>query len=305
MAEAKKSKEKQLKEAELIAEAAPLAVEGEAAPVAKAGKKSAKALKEGEAKQAKQERKHTKTEAEANPKEIKKPTRTKAERAGKKYREAVKQVEVGKEYELKEALSLAVKTSTTKFDSTVELHINLGVDPRQADQNIRGIVVLPSGTGKTARIAVLAEGDDAAKAKTAGADIAGVDEVLALLDKEDIHFDVLISTPALMAKLGKYARLLGPKGLMPNPKSGTVTNDIATAIKDAKAGRVEYRVDQAGIVHLSVGKVSFGPDKLLLNAEAVLLAIRAAKPASLKGVYIKSTFVTTSMGPSVKIASAR
>lgn len=305
MAQAKKTKDKTEKEAEPIVEAAPVSASEKPAPVAKAGKKSPKAIKETEAKQAKQERKQAKTESETKPKEVKKLTRTKAERAGKKYREAARLIDANREYELKEALELAVKTSTTKFDSTVELHINLGVDPKQADQNVRGMVVLPAGTGKVVRVAVFAEADEAAKAKAAGAEVAGTDEVIALLEKEDISFDVLISTPALMARLGKFAKFLGPKGLMPNPKSGTVSNDIAGAVSDAKAGRVEYRVDQAGIVHLGIGKVSFAADKLLANAEAVLAAIRAAKPASLKGTYINSTFVTTSMGPSVKIAPVR
>jgi len=201
-----------------------------------------------------------------------------------------------------EALDLAVRTSPTKFDATVELHVNLGVDPKQADQNVRDNVTLPAGTGKSLRVAVFAEGDNVAKAKAAGADIAGEADLLARLDKEEINFDVLITSPNLMARLGKYAKLLGPKGLMPNPKSGTITADIAKAIKEAKAGRVEYRVDQAGIIHLGIGKVSFGAEKLRQNAEAVLASIRAAKPASLKGTYINSAYITTTMGPSIKVA---
>jgi large subunit ribosomal protein L1 len=309
--EPKITKEKQLKEAEIVAEPAPIAepaeveteiTEPDASTQAKAGKRSAKATREAEAKEQKQERK---AKAEESPKEAskiaKKPTRPKAERAGKKYREAAKLVDNTRIYPLGEALELATKTSTTKFDSTVELHINLGVDPKQADQNVRDTVVLPAGTGKTIRIAVLADSDGAKLGKAAGADLAGEDELLAQLEKEQIEFDVLIATPSMMPKLGKYARLLGPRGLMPNPKSGTVTTDVAKAVNEAKAGRVEYRVDQAGIIHLGIGKVSFGAAKLEENASAVLSSIRAAKPASLKGTYLKAGFVTTSMGPGIRI----
>jgi large subunit ribosomal protein L1 len=201
---------------------------------------------------------------------------------------------------LNEAIELATKTSPTKFDAAVEMHLNLGVDPKQADQNVRDTVALPAGTGKTIKIAVIAEPEDAKKAKTAGADIADADQLFADLDKEKIEFDVLICVPQMMAKLGKYARLLGPRGLMPNPKSGTVTANVATAVSEAKAGKVEYRVDQAGIVHLSIGKVSFNPAKLQQNAEAVMASLRAAKPASVKGIYLKSGYISTSMGPSIK-----
>ncbi|MDB5160854.1 MAG: ribosomal protein [Candidatus Saccharibacteria bacterium] len=314
MAEAKKRAVKAKKETE-VKEEPQAAVEATKEPTAtteetkaepktataKAGKRSTKAVREVEEKVEKQERKAEASTSDKPKPTTKNPTRPKAERAGKKYREAAKLVEADKLYSLAEALDLATKTSTTKFDSTVELHINLGVDPRQADQNVRDIVVLPAGTGKTVRIAVFAEGDDIKKAKDAGADFAGNEELLAQLDKEDINFEVLISTPMLMAKLGKYARMLGPRGLMPNPKSGTVTTDVAKAVTEAKAGRVEFRVDQAGIVHLGVGKVSFGADKLSQNATAVIASIRAAKPASLKGSYIKTAHITTSMGPSIKV----
>ncbi len=274
------------------------------ATVAKAGKRSAKAVAEKEAEAAKEARKTAKTEedAEAPKKPAKKPARTKLERAGKKFREVAKLVEKDKEYTVKEALELAVKTSPVKFDATVELHINLGVDPRQADQNVRDTLVLPAGTGKTVRIAVLAEADDAAAAKKAGADIAGSDELLQSIEKGVINFDTLIATPAMMAKLGKYARVLGPKGLMPNPKSGTVTPDVAKAVTQAKAGRVEYRVDSTGIVHLGAGKVSFGEDKLLQNVQAIFASIKANKPASLKGLYVKRITITTTMGPGIKVA---
>ena len=272
---------------------------------AKAGKRSAKSLTEAEEKVKKEERKKTvavdkKTDEKS--KILVKPPRPRAERAGKKYRETIKQIDKSKQYSLAEAVDLAAKTSTTKFDSTIELHVNLAVDPKLADQNIRGSVSLPAGTGKTLRVAVFAEDSDVKTAKAAGADIAGSDELLKLLEKDQLDFDILISPPTMMSRLGKYARLLGPKGLMPNPKSGTVTTDIAKAVKEAKAGRVEYRLDQAGIVHLAIGKASFGPEKLLQNAEAVLASIRAAKPTSVKGVYIKSTYLTSTMGPSIRVA---
>lgn len=273
----------------------------------KAGKKSPKAIKEAEAKKQKEDKKveSKKTEDQKPIKEVKK-ARSKVERSSKKYREVYKLIEKDKVYSLEEALELATKTSTTKFDSTVELHINLGVDPKQADQNVRDNVVLPAGTGKTIRICVLAEAEDAKKAKDAGADFAGLDELLAKLDKEDIDFDVLISTPLLMSRLGKYARLLGPRGLMPSPKSGTVTADVVTAVSEAKAGKVEYRVDQAGIVHLGIGKVSFGANKLIENAAVVMASIRNSKPSSIKGNYIENITVTTTMGPGIKVdTSAR
>ena len=268
---------------------------------AKAGKRSVKGIEESEAKAQKIEKQHHRDEsieaetADQAPKQPVKPTRTRLERRSKGYRKAAEQVDKTKLYSLKEALELATKTSPTKFDASVELHINLGVDPRQADQNIRSSLVLPAGTGKTVRVAVFA--DD----KAEGADLNGVDDIIKQLEKGQINFDTLIATPANMAKLGKYARLLGPRGLMPNPKSGTVTTDVAKAVQEAKAGRVEYRVDSTGIVHLSIGKVSFGGDKLLKNATAVMDSIKSNKPQSLKGNYIKTIHITTTMGPSVKV----
>jgi len=270
--------------------------------VAKAGKRSAKAIAEAEELEAKEERKASGEVAEAKPKAPVTPTRSRLERRGKHFRKSAGLLEVGKTYGLKEAVELAQKTSHVKFDATVEIHARLGVDPRQADQNIRDNLVLPAGTGKTVKIVVLTE--DGAAAIKAGADIAGVDEVFAELDKGNLDFDVLISTPALMAKLGKHARTLGPRGLMPNPKSGTVTNDIAKAIAESKAGRVEYRVDSTGIVHLGIGKVSFTAPQLLKNAEAVIASITSNKPSSLKGNYYKSVYLTTSMGPSIAIDTA-
>jgi len=271
--------------------------------VAKAGKRSAKAIAETEEKQAKEERKAqaASSEEQQKPKTNARPPRSKLERKGKNYRKLAEKVEKDKAYSLAESVNLAIETNPAKFDATAELHIRLGVDPRHADQNIRDIVVLPAGTGKTVRIAVLADVDDAAKAKKAGADKAGSEEIFAQLDKGIIDFDTLIATPAMMPKLGKYAKTLGPKGLMPNPKSGTVTADVEKAISEAKAGRVEYRVDSTGIVHVGFGKVSFGADKLIQNAQAILTSIKSAKPSSIKGSYVKSIYITTSMGPSILV----
>ncbi|MBR5408711.1 50S ribosomal protein L1 [Candidatus Saccharibacteria bacterium] len=223
------------------------------------------------------------------------------ERRGKKYQEAYKLVEKGKVYSLKDAIALATKTSTVKFDATLEAHIRLGVDPRQADQNIRATIVLPNGNGKTVRVAVFAPLDEAKKAKAAGADIAEDEEFLKQLEKGTINFDVLISTPQYMPKLGKFARLLGPKGLMPNPKAGTVTADVEKAVKEAKAGKVEYRVDKQSIVHIGLGKLSFGEAKLLENAEAFFSSLKSQKPASIKGQFVKSIYLTTTMGPSIAV----
>lgn len=267
--------------------------------VAKAGKRSAKGLKEAEEKQAKvegqQHRDEAKSEEAEKPKQPVKPARSRLERRGKNFRKSAELVEKDKAYSLAEALELATKTSSVKFDATVELHVNLGVDPRHADQNIRDNLVLPSGTGKTVRVAVFADEN------ADGADVSGVETITKALDKGTIDFDILISTPANMAKLGKYARLLGPRGLMPNPKSGTVTQDVQKAINEAKAGRVEYRVDSTGIVHLGIGKVSFGGAKLLANAQAVFASLRSNKPTSVKGNYMKAVHITTTMGPSITV----
>lgn len=275
--------------------------------LAKAGKHSEKGILETKQKQAKIERqlhKDDKLEDQdqsKKPKKVVKPTRSKLERRGKKYQELHKLIEKSKEYSISEAIDLATKTNPSKFDASVELHIRLGVDPRQADQNIRGTLNLPAGTGKSIRVAVFADEDDVKKAKSVGADIAGTDDFLQMLDKEQLDFDILISTPQMMAKLSKYARLLGPKGLMPNPKSGTVTKDVGSAVKEAKAGKVEFRVDASGIVHLAFGKTSFKTSDLVANAKAVTNAIKSAKPATLKGGYVISVYITTSMGPSIKV----
>lgn len=272
---------------------------------AKAGKRSEKSLKETDDKIAKEERKAQVEENEAQkPSVAQKPARSRLERRSKGYRKSAEQLDASKTYALAEALGLATKTSHVKFDASVELHVRLGVDPRQADQNLRDTVVLPAGTGKKIRVAVFADADQVAAAKKAGADIAAGEEFLEQLAKGSIDFDILIATPATMPKLGKYARLLGPKGLMPNPKSGTVTTDVVKAVTESKAGRVEYRVDSTGIVHVAVGKVSFGEDKLLQNAQAILASIKANKPSGLKGNYVRSLYVTSSMGPSIRIAES-
>ena len=272
---------------------------------AKSGKKSKKHIEEVKAEEERQARKveraKEEAEAEKKPKGAKPVTRPLIERRGKNYRKAHEKIEKGKIYTLAEAMKLAVETNPVKFDATVEAHVRLGVDPRQADQNIRTTVVLPNGNGKTVRVAVFAPLDEAKKAKAAGADIAEDAEFLKRLDKGEIAFDVLISTPQYMPKLGKYARMLGPKGLMPNPKAGTVTMDLEKAVKEAKAGKVEYRVDKQSIVHIGLGKVSFGADKLLENANVFFDSLKAQKPASLKGNYVKSVFITTTMGPSIAV----
>ncbi len=278
---------------------------GQETALAKAGKRSEKGQKEAEEKQEKIDRQKHASEAKAEqsdiPKQPIKPARSRLERRGKKFRKASEEVDTTKHYPLAEAIDLALKTSPTKFDATVEIHVRLGVDPRQADQNLRDNIVLPSGTGKSVRVAVFAEEDVAKDAIKAGADVAGYEDFLKQLDKGEINFDVLISTPNVMAKLSKYARILGPKGLMPNPKSGTVTKEVNKAISQSKAGKVEYRVDSTGIVHLGIGKVSFGNAKIQKNTEAVFTSLKANKPASLKGTYVKSITLTTTMGPGVKV----
>lgn len=300
--EAKKSAEELEAVAMEVAAEAPAEEKAEAKATAKAGKRSEKGIKEAEEKQAKEERKaHADAEtaeAEGKPKQQTKPARSRLERQGKNFRKAAELVDKAKAYSLTEAVELAAKTSPVKFDASVELHVNLSVDPRQADQNIRDNLVLPGGTGKTVRVAVF---DDA---KVEGADISGVENVLKALEKGEINFDILIATPAQMPKLGKFARVLGPRGLMPNPKSGTVTTDVAKAVNEAKAGRVEYRVDSTGIVHVPCGKVSFGAKKLEENVRAVLSSIKGNKPASVKSNYIKAIHLATTMGPSINVATS-
>lgn len=268
---------------------------------AKAGKKSKKHVEEVKAEEERQARKAeaaAEPEKKAGPKPV---TRSRLERRGKNYRKAAEKLEKGRVYNLTDAIKLAIETSPVKFDATVEMHFRLGVDPRQADQNIRATVTLPAGTGKSVRVAVFAPLDLAKTAKAAGADIAEDEEFTKRLDKEQLDFDVLISTPQYMPKLGKYARLLGPKGLMPNPKAGTVTTDIEKAVKEAKAGKIEYRVDKQAIIHVGLGKVSFGADKIAENVNAFLESLKAQKPASIKGQFVKSVFISTTMGPSIQV----
>lgn len=297
-------------EAKEVLETAPEAVETPAeetaeAPeeehFAKAGKKSKKHQEEVKAEEERQARKAEKAaepEKKAGPKPV---TRSRLERRGKNYRKASEKVEKNKAYSLEDAVKLAIETSPVKFDATLEMHFRLGVDPRQADQNIRATVTLPAGTGKDVRVAVFAPLDLAKAAAKAGADIAEDEEFTKRLDKEQLDFDVLISTPQYMPKLGKYARLLGPKGLMPNPKAGTVTMDIEKAVKEAKAGKIEYRVDKQAIVHVGLGKLSFGADKLMENINAFVDSLKSQKPASIKGQYVKSVYISTTMGPSILV----
>ncbi len=221
---------------------------------------------------------------------------------GKRYTEASKQIEKNKLYEVADGIALAVDTAKAKFDESVELHIRLGVDGRNADQQVRGVVVLPNGTGKTVKVLVIARGDKADEAAKAGADYVGAEEIVAKIQNENwLDFDVCITTPDMMGVVGRIARVLGPKGLMPNPKSGTVTMDVAKAINDVKAGKVEYRLDKTNNVHVIIGKVSFGKEKLVENYDALMAAILKAKPAAAKGQYVKNVTVATSMGPGIKL----
>lgn len=221
---------------------------------------------------------------------------------GKKYIESAKLIDKSALYNPVEALDLALKTAKANFDETVELHVRLGVDPRHADQQVRGAVVLPNGTGKTVRVLVFAKGDKATEAQQAGADFVGADELVQKIQTENwFEYDVVVATPDMMGVVGRIGRVLGPKGLMPNPKSGTVTFDVAKAIEDIKAGKVEYRVDKTAIVHCPIGKKSFGVEKLKENFHALMDALVKAKPAAAKGQYLKSVSVSSTMGPSAKI----
>lgn len=222
--------------------------------------------------------------------------------AGKKYREAASKIDRDKKYTLAEAIKLVVENKVAKFDETVELAVRLNVDPRQADQNVRGTVVLPHGTGRSVRVLVLAKGEKEREAKEAGADFVGGEELIKKIQEENwLDFERVIATPDIMGLVGRIGKILGPRGLMPNPKVGTVTFDVAKAVSEVKAGKVDYRVDKAGVIHAPVGKISFGPEKLIQNASAVLAAIVRSKPASAKGNYIQSVAVSSTMGPGVKI----
>lgn len=223
-------------------------------------------------------------------------------KVGKKYAESVKAYDRTKAYEPAEAVSLALATAKAKFDETIELHVRLGVDPRQADQQVRGVLVLPNGTGKNKKVLVIAKGDKADQAAAAGADYVGAEEMVQRIQKDNwFDFDVVITTPDMMGVVGRIGRVLGPKGLMPNPKSGTVTMDVTKAVKEVKAGKVEYRLDKTAIIHCPIGKKSFGTDKIVENFNALMEAIVKAKPAAAKGQYIKSVVLTSTMGPGVKV----
>ena len=224
---------------------------------------------------------------------------------GKKYVESAKLVDRAKLYEVAEALELAAKTASAKFDETVEMHIRLGVDSRHADQQVRGAVVLPNGTGKKVRVAVFAKGDAAKAAEAAGADIVGDMDLLEKIQGGFMDFDVCIATPDMMGLVGRLGKVLGPRGLMPSPKAGTVTPDAAKAVEEAKAGKIEYRLDKTNIIHCPIGKASFGGEKLTENAMALLDAVIKAKPAATKGTYIRSCVVATTMGPGIRVNAAK
>ena len=221
---------------------------------------------------------------------------------GKRYVEAAKLVDSSKTYDAKEAFDIIEKMPKTKFDETVELHVKLGVDSKHADQQVRGTVVLPNGTGKTQRVLVFAKGDKAKEAEAAGADFVGAEELVPKIEKENwFDYDVIVATPDMMGVIGRLGKVLGPKGLMPNPKSGTVTMDVTKAIQEIKSGKVEYRLDKNNVIHLGFGKVSFGAEKLAENYQVIMDAIIKAKPAAAKGQYIKSISVSTTMGPGLYI----
>ena len=225
---------------------------------------------------------------------------------GKKYNASAELIETGKLYDVNEAVELAVKTGTAKFDETVEIHVRLGVDSRHADQQVRGAVVLPNGTGKTVRTLVIAKGDKADAAQAAGADFVGAEEMVAKIQNENwLDFDVVIATPDMMGLVGRLGKVLGPRGLMPTPKAGTVTPDVARAVTEAKAGKIEYRLDKTNIIHCPIGKVSFGAQKLQENFDTLMAAIVKAKPAATKGQYIKSCVLATTMGPGIKLNVAK
>ena len=227
-------------------------------------------------------------------------------KAGKRYTDLSKLVDRATIYDPSEAVRLVQETGKAKFDETVELHVRLGVDSRHADQQVRGAVVLPHGTGRTKRVLVIAKGPKADEAKEAGADFVGDDDMIDKIQKENwFDFDVLIATPDMMGKLGRLGKVLGPKGLMPNPKSGTVTMDITKAVNDVKAGKIEYRLDKSNIIHCPIGKVSFGQEKLEENLKVIMEAIIKAKPSAAKGQYIKSCSIASTMGPGIKVNAAK
>lgn len=312
MAQAKKSEDKSVEtkpKAEKIAKKTiaaevteeivePVVEPAKATKTAKAGKKSAKALEEVAEKEAKQERKASKQDEEEKPKQVQKP---RVITYSKNQKAAREQVEAGKLYSITEALELLPKLSKTKFDATAEVHISLDIDPKQSDQNLRASAPLPAGTGKTVKIAVITGEKDAELAKKAGADSTSAEKILADIAKGKLDFDVLIASPDKMADLGRHAKVLGPKGLMPSPKSGTVTNNPAAMVEEIKKGRAEIKNDAQGIVHVAFGKLSFSTKDLESNLRVVLKAISANKPAGVKGVYVKTVYLTSSMSPSIKL----
>jgi len=225
---------------------------------------------------------------------------------GKKYSDSIKLLEKAKLYDASEAIALVCQTAKAKFDETIELHIRLGVDSRHADQQVRGAIVLPNGTGKSVKVLVFTKGDKVQAALDAGADYAGAEEYVEKIQKENwFDFDVIIASPDMMGMVGRLGKILGPKGLMPNPKAGTVTPDVAKAVKEAKAGKIEYRLDKTNIIHCPIGKASFGPEKIGENFDALIGAVIKAKPAAAKGQYIKSCVIASTMGPGIKINYAK
>lgn len=311
MAEAKKAKTvKKPKEETIIEEKSDLKSENTETQeaekpeakksVAKAGKRSKKAVEAEEEKAAKEERKAEAKEVEA-PKPAPKKQKPRVKRYSKNQKAARELLEAGKHYSLDETVELLPKISKVKFDATVEVHIRLGIDPRQADQQFRSNVVLPAGSGKKVRVAVLADEKKSEAAKKAGADLVGADSILAAIAKSKFDFDVLVATPDQMAALGKHAKVLGPKGLMPSPKSGTVSADPAAAVEQIKAGRLELKNDAGGIIHAGVGKLSFKPDKLRSNLAAAITTVASNKPSGVKGTFIKSISVSTTMSPGINL----
>lgn len=300
----KKVAAKSVKAAEKPIKSKPEVAEQTPEEILKAKKTESKAIKKAgpKAERAKKEESNDKPVKDSDAKKQPvKQARTRLERRGKNYRHVYETLENGKMYTLDEAIEILPKTSFVKFDPSVELHLKLGVDPKQADQNIRATVVLPHSSGKSQRVAVLAPKDKHKAATEAGADVVGELDLLEEIKKDNFDFDILVATPDMMAGLGKFAKTLGPKGLMPNPKSGTVTNEIAKTVKELKGGRIEFRVDPSGIIHQTIGKLSLKSEGLKANAAALMKAVKAAKPASVKGVYMEKAHITTSMGPSLQL----
>lgn len=306
--EAKETKTTKVKKAEISKETE-VKETAEATPAAKstakAGKRSAKSQAEAEEKATKEAKKADEAATEDKPVKAVYTPKKPEHMHSKKWRNAVKEIDRTKVYELVEAITLVKKMSSTKFDATLELQVNLGIDPRQSDQQVRSSVTLPAGNGKTVRVAVIADDKNAAIAKSAGADMVDAEKILAAIAKEKFDFDVLVTTPDQMAAMAKHAKVLGPKGLMPSPKAGTVTPDVKKTVEEIKAGKVEIKTDSSGIVHMAVGKVSFDDSKLADNIRAALGAIVKAKPSGAKGTYLRSVALSATMSPSVKLDTAK